>query len=62
MFKFNGGNGAIICDCCRIIMKENISQNDWPEKDPDGVPYADICDECFYPNIGLNNENYNSGI
>ena len=25
MFKFNNGNGAVICDKCRIILKENLS-------------------------------------
>ena len=26
MYKFNNGNGAIICDHCRIIIKEPIDQ------------------------------------
>ena len=28
MFKFNNGNGAIICDICRIIIKEPSTQEE----------------------------------
>jgi len=39
MFKFNGGNGAIICDYCRIIVKEPALES---EKD-----CMDLCDTCL---------------
>lgn len=35
-FKFNGGNGAIICDVCRIITKA-------PAKTEDAQPNGDYC-------------------
>ena len=27
--KFNGGRGAIICDICRVIIKENLIDSDF---------------------------------
>lgn len=31
MFKFNGGRGALLCDCCRIILYERVSPSDEKE-------------------------------
>ena len=31
MFKFNGGIGAIICDNCRVIIKEGANSTDADE-------------------------------
>jgi hypothetical protein len=38
-YKFNGGKGAILCDNCNTIIKENVSLNDLTE-DPM------YCSEC----------------
>ena len=41
-FKFNNGNGAIVCDHCSTIIKVNISLEEYNQIS-NGV---DICDKC----------------
>ena len=41
MFKFNGGNGAIICDYCRIILKSPAKENECDKR-----LALDLCKEC----------------
>ena len=32
IIKFNNGNGAILCNECGAIIKENLSQKEWEGK------------------------------
>ena len=41
-YKFNGGNGAIVCDHCGTIIRTNISRKEYSEIS-NGV---DICNKC----------------
>ena len=41
-YKFNGGNGAIVCDSCSTIIKTNVTPAEY-SKISNGV---DICDKC----------------
>ena len=38
-FKFNGGNGTVLCNVCSIMLV--------PYAKPDQIDCAHICDECF---------------
>ena len=40
MFKFNNGNGAIICDRCKKIIRA-------PAKESDANPKGDYCKGCI---------------
>lgn len=51
MYKMNGGNGAIVCDCCRTIIKTNISPSEY-NKNNTGV---DLCDSCKSENLVVDN-------
>lgn len=42
-YKFNGGNGAILCDGCHTIIQSNISLSDY-RKQHTGY---DFCDKCL---------------
>ena len=42
MFKFNSGNGAIICDKCRVIICENVSITDYHFIENED----DLCPKC----------------
>lgn len=42
-YKFNNGNGAIICNICRIIIKENID----PPTGLNRVDAFDVCPKCL---------------
>ena len=42
MFKFNNGNGAIICDKCRTIIKSGIDPRKYKEEST-GI---DLCENC----------------
>jgi len=42
MFKFNSGNGAVLCDVCRIITQS-------PAKEEDGTD-LDLCTTCHMNN------------
>jgi hypothetical protein len=39
--KFNGGNGALLCNCCNTIIKVNLTEDEWNCK-------TDLlfCEEC----------------
>lgn len=43
MYKFNGGNGAVVCDGCSTIMKQNISFDRY-RKEHSGY---DFCEQCL---------------
>lgn len=43
MFKFNGGNGAIVCDGCSTMIKDGILYSEY-SKISSGY---DLCDECY---------------
>jgi hypothetical protein len=43
--KFNNGNGAILCNGCRVIVKEgwnNITKEDWESEEP---VFCEKCNE-----------------
>lgn len=42
MFKLNGGNGAVVCDSCGTIIKQNISFQTYSNE---STGY-DLCDQC----------------
>lgn len=42
MFKFNNGRGAVVCDSCRTIIKDNVSPTDYKSISK-GI---DFCDQC----------------
>ena len=41
IIKFNNGNGAILCHGCRIILKENLSKEEW-----EGKTELFYCEKC----------------
>lgn len=43
MYKFNGGNGAVVCDGCSIIMEQNIPFEKY-RKEHSGY---DFCEQCL---------------
>jgi hypothetical protein len=44
MFKYNNGNGAVICEKCRVIIDSHLSYSDYLEYyDP---KKKDICVNC----------------
>lgn len=47
MFKFNNGNGAIVCDCCSTVFKTNITPKEYNEIST-GV---DLCISCKDENV-----------
>ena len=42
IIKFNNGNGAILCNNCRKIIKQNLSKEEF-----EGKTDLLICDECW---------------
>jgi len=42
-YKFNDGNGAVICDTCRIMIDENLSYSEYEET---YGTKGDICWKC----------------
>jgi len=34
IIKFNSGSGAILCNKCRIIIKSNLTKNEWEGHTP----------------------------
>ncbi len=46
-YKFNNGNGAILCDICRIIVAENLSWEEYKEANKTLGHLVDVCSECF---------------
>lgn len=43
MYKFNGGNGAVVCDGCSVIMEQNIPFDRY-RKEHSGY---DFCEQCL---------------
>lgn len=43
MYKFNGGNGAVVCDGCSVIMEQNIPFDKY-RKEHSGY---DFCEQCL---------------
>lgn len=43
MYKFNGGNGAVVCDECSVIMEQNIPFDKY-RKEHSGY---DFCEQCL---------------
>lgn len=43
MYKFNGGNGAVVCDGCSVIMEQNIPFDRY-RKEHSGY---DFCERCL---------------
>ena len=41
LIKFNSGHGAILCKKCRIIIKENLTHEEWA-----GHTDLFFCDKC----------------
>lgn len=49
-FRFNNGNGAVICDTCRTVIREPATRED--SKNPHGAdfyPTKDLCTTCQSP-------------
>lgn len=42
MYKFNGGKGAVICNRCRVIIRENCG----PTKPLGEGDSVDFCEDC----------------
>lgn len=45
IIKFNGGRGAILCNKCRVIIKEDLTK-----EEANGETNLLLCDECFMKN------------
>ena len=41
ILKFNNGNGAILCHGCHVIIKANLTKEEW-----EGKTDLLYCDEC----------------
>ena len=46
ILKFNGGRGAILCNSCSIIIKEDLSKDEI-----DGKTNLLFCDKCYMKNV-----------
>lgn len=44
MFKFNGGDGAVVCDRCRVIIDSGLSYKEYEECY--NGPRGDFCPSC----------------
>jgi len=44
MFKFNGGDGAVVCDKCRTIIDSGLSYKEYEESY--GIQKCDLCTNC----------------
>jgi hypothetical protein len=45
ILKFNNGRGAILCHSCHIIIKSNLTQEEW-----NGKTNLFYCDNCLQKN------------
>ena len=51
VIKFNSGNGAILCNMCRIILKENLTEEEW-----NGNTDLLLCEGCQMENEDIKRE------
>lgn len=59
-YKFNNGNGAIICDDCRIIIQENISFEEYEKLTDQCGFFKDTCKVYNNKECEKENEDENS--
>jgi hypothetical protein len=45
MYKYNNGNGAVICNKCRILIDVNLSHGEYLENY--GISGEDVCWRCI---------------
>lgn len=58
-YKFNGGQGAVVCDQCRKIIDRDISYHEYLRVYNTNNPDGDFCIRCKRPEVFKNgNEAY----
>lgn len=48
IYKFNGGNGALLCSKCSVIIKTgvNFTEDDWKASKGEKYMPPQYCDKC----------------